>query len=479
MSRLHERIAVVAALAMLLPLIPVSAHAAGPGYAFTYQGSLSDNGTPSTGPYDFQCTLWDAAGGGTQIGPTLTLDDRQVTSGVFAIDLDFGPNAYVGDARWLEVGIRPGASTGAYSLLPRQKLNPSPFAIGLSLPHFQVFNSSSPLIGAFNTGTGPGAEFIAGGTTKNYGVLGINGSNASQAAGVRGEAGSNSGLTIGVEGVATASPNGTGLVGTGGATGAYLTATGPTSTGAFAIGTLHGLSAQSTGFGSAIVATGQGQTRSNATLWVDNTQLTHGMAEYAHNNSDYATSHFQNDGTGQVMWLEHHGTGHYIVATSGSDWKFWVDNAGVTHTKVLEILGGSDLSEKFDVGGADDEIEPGTVVSIDPAHEGRLQPSSTPYDRRVAGVISGAGGVKPGMLMGQDGSVASGKLPVALTGRVYCRATASNGSIVPGDLLTTSSVPGLCMRVDDPSRAQGAILGKAMGSLEKGEGLVLVLVGLQ
>jgi hypothetical protein len=167
------------------------------------------------------------------------------------------------------------------------------------------------------------------------------------------------------------------------------------------------------------------------------------------------------------------------VATSGSDWKFWVDNAGVTHTKVLEILGGADLSEKFDVGEGESHVEPGMVVSIDPEHEGRLELARVPYDHRVAGVISGAGGVRPGMLMGQDGTPASGKHPVALTGRVYCRASAVNGPIMPGDLLTTSRLPGHCMRVDDPARAQGAILGKAMGSLEKGEGLVLVLVGLQ
>ena len=161
------------------------------------------------------------------------------------------------------------------------------------------------------------------------------------------------------------------------------------------------------------------------------------------------------------------------------DWKFWVDGNGVTHTKVLEILGGADFSERFDVRDGEADIEPGTVVSIDPDHEGRLEPSREAYDHRVAGIVSGAGGVRPGMVMAQEGSIASGEHPVALTGRVYCRATAANGPIRPGDLLTTSDVPGLAMRVSDPARAQGAILGKAMGTLEEGEGLVLVLVGLQ
>jgi hypothetical protein len=119
------------------------------------------------------------------------------------------------------------------------------------------------------------------------------------------------------------------------------------------------------------------------------------------------------------------------------------------------------------------------VVSIDPEQPGRLVLSSEPYDRKVAGIISGAGGIAPGMLMGQSGSPADGSNPVALSGRVYCRADASNGSIQPGDLLTTSDKPGHAMKVTDHARANGAILGKAMSSLEAGQGLVLVLVSLQ
>ena len=68
---------------------------------------------------------------------------------------------------------------------------------------------------------------------------------------------------------------------------------------------------------------------------------------------------------------------------------------------------------------------------------------------------------------------------MALTGRVYVRATAANGAIEPGDLLTTSDLPGQAMKVTDYSRAQGAVLGKAMSALPAGEGLVLVLVTLQ
>ncbi|MCH8148095.1 MAG: hypothetical protein IH987_08915, partial [Planctomycetes bacterium] len=125
-------------------------------------------------------------------------------------------------------------------------------------------------------------------------------------------------------------------------------------------------------------------------------------------------------------------------------------------TDELQIRGGSDLSEQFDIDGPTGTVKPGAVVSIDPKQPGKLLVSSKAYDRRVAGIISGAGGVKPGMLMGQAGSVADGDHPVALSGRVYCWADASNGPIQPGDLLTASDTLGHAMKVTDYYRAHGA-----------------------
>ncbi|MCA1817772.1 MAG: hypothetical protein LC746_15520, partial [Acidobacteria bacterium] len=177
--------------------------------------------------------------------------------------------------------------------------------------------------------------------------------------------------------------------------------------------------------------------------------------------------------------------GSLVLLTNSRQSMVLKDNGHVS-LKVLEIQGGADLAESFEVenaeaaaaAGGGGEIKPGLLVSIDPARAGRLIVSSRAYDRRVAGVISGAGGINAGMVMGQNGAAADGNRPVALSGRVYCWADASNGPIRPGDLLTTSSRPGYAMRVTNNRRARGAIVGKAMTGLKSGSGMVLVLVTL-
>jgi hypothetical protein len=149
---------------------------------------------------------------------------------------------------------------------------------------------------------------------------------------------------------------------------------------------------------------------------------------------------------------------------------------GVTTVKVLSITGGSDLAEPFPMN--EEQIKKGSVVVIDPAHPGRLKRSNKPYDRKVAGIVSGANGINPGIALHQDGALDGGQ-NVALSGRVYVQAETSNGFIEPGDLLTTSDQPGCAMKVTDYSRAQGAVIGKAMSSLQEKTGTVLVLVTLQ
>jgi hypothetical protein len=134
------------------------------------------------------------------------------------------------------------------------------------------------------------------------------------------------------------------------------------------------------------------------------------------------------------------------------------------------------VAEPFAISG--DNIPKGAVVIIDENHPGRLKLSDQPYDPRVAGIVSGANGINPGISLHQA-NVLEGSQNVALSGRVYVLADASSGAIRPGDLLTTSATPGHAMKVVDHAKAQGAIIGKAMSGLKEGNGMVLVLVSLQ
>jgi hypothetical protein len=122
----HVLLAGAFALTASLPTIAVAQTPL--GTAFTYQGRLDDGGSPATGTYDVQLVLFDAASAGSQVGPTVTREDVVVANGLFTIPVDFGA-VFGGSKRWLQVGVRPGSSTGAFVLLaPRQELTPSPNA---------------------------------------------------------------------------------------------------------------------------------------------------------------------------------------------------------------------------------------------------------------------------------------------------------------------------------------------------------------
>jgi hypothetical protein len=119
------------------------------------------------------------------------------------------------------------------------------------------------------------------------------------------------------------------------------------------------------------------------------------------------------------------------------------------------------------------------VLEIVGDADGTLRESHDAYNTRVAGVVSGANGLPAGVILEGHSYDKKDKAPVAMSGRVWVKCDASREPIHVGDLLTTAPTPGHAMKASDPSRATGAILGKAMTSLEGGRGLVLVLVSLQ
>jgi len=139
------------------------------------------------------------------------------------------------------------------------------------------------------------------------------------------------------------------------------------------------------------------------------------------------------------------------------------------------ILQNADCAEDFEVEVLE-AAEPGTVMVI--SDGSRLRVSNQAYDRRVAGIIAGAGQYRPGIILGRNKD-AKNSLPIALMGRVSCKVDATNSPIKVGDLLTTSSIPGHAMKVTDPEKAFGTVIGKALGELDSGAGMIPILVSLQ
>jgi hypothetical protein len=136
----------------------------------------------------------------------------------------------------------------------------------------------------------------------------------------------------------------------------------------------------------------------------------------------------------------------------------------------------ADYAEIFDLDPRN-RPTPGTVMSVD--ENDKLSPSRLAYDAKVVGVISGAGSLAPGMQIGSrpDGS---SDLPVAVAGRVFVRIGLEGGEVNVGDLLVSSTTPGVAMRARKKSRAFGAVIGKALASFSNGvgthEGLIPMLV---
>jgi hypothetical protein len=176
-----------------------------------------------------------------------------------------------------------------------------------------------------------------------------------------------------------------------------------------------------------------------------------------------------------AVWAYQKGGTHSpLFSIRNTDGFAWFSNNVSVGT--LTVRGGADVAEPFAMSSTN--VPRGSVVIIDEAQPGRLKLSEQAYDTRVAGVVSGANGIQPGLSLSQEPLLPGGQ-NVALSGRVYVRADAAYGAINAGNLLTTSDTPGHAMRVADSARAQGAILGKAMSALKEGKGFVLVLVTLQ
>lgn len=204
-----------------------------------------------------------------------------------------------------------------------------------------------------------------------------------------------------------------------------------------------------------------------------NTNYSDALANYRQR----ATIHL--DGENANLWMGGNNTDGDIVLFPGSATDLNDLNQATIHLDGQTgdiLLRNADCAEEFDVLETEN-TEPGDVLVLDDV-EDKVKKSHTPYDKKVAGIFSGAGSYKPGIILDKKPSNTK-RIPIALMGKAFCKVSAELNPILKGDILTTSDIPGYAMKAIDPLKSFGAVIGKAMQPIESGRGLISILVTLQ
>jgi hypothetical protein len=474
----------------------------GQGTGFGYQGRLlNTNGQPATGIYDFRFTVFDSTNiPGVIIAGPLSFNAMGVTNGLFAAALDFGPGVFTGPPRWLEMSVRTNGGTFT-NMSPREPLLAAPYAIlagtASNVVSGLVVKSLNGLKDNIILAPGTNVTMTTNGNLLTLSATGAGGS------GIWSVLNNNAYYNAGNVGIGTTAPTaaldvrGSLTLETGGSATLY-TGTGATELNRY----LNIINSPSSASASGLKAGGilvsdtyayanpgkndlvvKGGAGIGTGSWDSQTKFT--VRTTVNNNLPFPFYGFEHtDGTIRLSTILD-ANGASLGTRSNHPLNFFVNDGSPTMTIntsgnvsvcTLTIRGGCDLAEPFPI--TEEQTDKGSVMVIDADHPGQLKLSRHAYDARVAGIVSGANGVNPGISLHQEGVMEAGD-NVALSGRVYVLADAAYGAVNPGDLLTTSDTPGHAMKVSDHARAQGAILGKAMSSLSEGKGTVLVLVTLQ
>ncbi len=109
--------------------------------------------------YDLQFAIYAASEGGSPLAGPITLGPVEVSRGRFTVLLDFGVSVFTGEARWLEIGVRPGGGVEFTTLRPRQPVTPVPYAFyapaagaaGIAMTASNLLGTVGPhqLVGAY------------------------------------------------------------------------------------------------------------------------------------------------------------------------------------------------------------------------------------------------------------------------------------------------------------------------------------------
>ena len=333
------------------------------------------------------------------------------------------------------------------------------------------------------------------GDSQSQNVPGLSGKNTTSGLGV-------SGISKDGPGVSGITTNGiAGVQGEGSKNGVWGNSTNPNGAGVFGSnnsgdgvlgtsGTGHGLAGTSNtgdgifGVGGANGIHGETNSNQNSGVWARN--LGAGTGLLAESAKGIAIHGETPSDQNPAIWARNLGAGTGLLAESakGTALIARTFNPALLAAQLfgnVECTGditltNQDCAEDFDIT-AEESAEPGTVMVL--GQDGALSKSGKEYDKRVVGIVSGAGEFRPAIVLGKQGDAQRKRAPIALIGKAYCKVDASYGSIEVGDLLTTSATRGHAMKAKDPLRGFGSIIGKALSPLDFGCGLIPVLITLQ
>ena len=190
---------------------------------------------------------------------------------------------------------------------------------------------------------------------------------------------------------------------------------------------------------------------------------------------------FNTANTKPVLTAETHSSGNIALFKSGNPATANVariDAAGKGFFNGGTQSSGADLAEAFDVIKEVSEYEPGDILSIATTKDRTVEKSNGAYSSLVLGVYA----TKPGVLLTEENidSNLSGKVPMGVVGVIPTKVCKEGGAILRGDLLVTSSIPGVAMKADPDKVKAGQIIGKALQNFDDDQiGKINVFVNIK
>ena len=420
------------------------------------QGRLTDSsGNPLDGNYTITATLYDASSGGT----ALCQDDDTVTvdNGLFNMNMNFCSASDI-DGKQLYLGIQVGTDP---EMTDRQAIYPVPYAFSLR-PGAVISDTRDGILTVRSTGTGDADALLAyaGDTGEAISAFSPNGvavaAFSDNYLGVQSYTYDPANDYPGVFGCAAASAgtcdpyrddNGAGVMG-------------------YSQYDFGGYFVSGSSADGGVYAESDGSLR--PALWAENVGGGHAI---------YGETSSTGSGNATLYLVQGNSGGDFVVgASSYLGTRYWrVDRTGKGFFNGGTQSSGADFAEQIAVAGEEADYEPGDVLVISTSADRMVELAIEPFATAVIGVYS----TEPAVLAGApDSDDPLGGVPVAITGIVPCKVSAENGPIHRGDLLATSSTPGYAMRAGD-NPPQGTVLGKALGELGEGDGVIEILVTLQ